>query len=88
MAGFADEAALSAKGLIEAAEATRNPYALSYALTAYGFAFRDTNSARALDVMHQALVIARDTGNRFNVSNAAQNLAYVEAQYGEPPGRS
>ena len=43
-----DEAMAAADGLIDAAEATRNPYALSFALFAYGFAFRDADPDRAL----------------------------------------
>ena len=39
----------AADGLIEAAEATGNPFALSFALLAYGFAFRDADPDRALD---------------------------------------
>ena len=39
----------AANGLIDAAEATRNPYALSFALLAYGFAFRDADPDRALE---------------------------------------
>ena len=35
-AGCADDAMAAATGLIAAAEATRNPYALSFALLAYG----------------------------------------------------
>ena len=35
----------AANGLIDAAEATRNPYVLSFALLAYGFAFRDADPA-------------------------------------------
>ena len=38
----------AADGLIDAAEATRNPYVLSFALFAYGFAFRDADPDRAL----------------------------------------
>jgi predicted ATPase len=83
-AGSADEAMAAANGLIGAAETTRNPYALSFALTAYGFAFRDADPARALDAMRRALVIARDSANSFNESNSAQNLAYVEAKHGDP----
>ena len=49
IAGSGDEAMAAADGLIEAAEATRNPYALSFALFAYGFAFRDADPVRALD---------------------------------------
>ena len=37
------EAMAAATGLIDAAEATRNPYALSFALMAYGLVFRDAN---------------------------------------------
>ncbi len=83
-AGRSDEAMAAAEGLVEAAEATRNPYAVSYALTADGFAFRDTDPPRALEAMRRALAISRDSGNRFNESNAAQNLAYIEAQHGDP----
>ena len=38
-----DEAMAAANGLIDAAEATRNPWALSFALLAYGIAFRDAD---------------------------------------------
>jgi predicted ATPase len=83
-AGFADEAMAAAKGLIEAAETTLNPHVLSFALTAYGFAFRDTDPIRALGAMRRGLVVARDNGNRFNETNLAQNLAQVEAHHGDP----
>jgi tetratricopeptide (TPR) repeat protein len=83
-AGSPDEAMAATKSLIEAAETTSNPYVLSFALTAYGFAFRDADPARALDAMRRALVIARDSDNGFNESNTAQNLAYVEAKHGDP----
>jgi predicted ATPase/class 3 adenylate cyclase len=83
-AGSPDEAMAATKGLIEAAETTSNPYVLSFALTAYGFAFRDTDPVRTLGAMRQGLEIARNSGNRFNETNAAQNLAQVEAQYGDP----
>jgi hypothetical protein len=82
--GSADEAVVAANGLIEAAEETNNPQVLSFALTAYGFAFRDADPVRALGAMRRALVIARDSGNRFNESNVAQNLAYLEAKHGDP----
>ena len=83
-AGSPDEAMAATKGLMEAAETTNNPYVLSFALTAYGFAFRDTDPEHALGAMRQALEIAQNSGNRFNESNAAQNLASLEAQYGDP----
>ena len=56
----------AATGLIDAAEATRNPYALSFALLAYGFAFRDADPDRALEALRRGLVIAQDSGNRYN----------------------
>ena len=46
--GSPDEAMATADGLIEAAEATHNPYALSFTLLAYGFAFCDADPDRAL----------------------------------------
>ena len=42
---------IAADGLIEAAEATGNPYVLSLALAAYGFAFRDADPVGALDAL-------------------------------------
>jgi hypothetical protein len=39
IAGAGDEARAAANGLIDAAEATHNPFAPSYALWAYGYAF-------------------------------------------------
>ena len=47
IAGSGDEARAAANGLIDAAEATRNPCALSYALLAYGIACRDADPVRA-----------------------------------------
>ena len=61
----------AANGLVDAAEATRNPRALSYALFAYGFAHRDTDPVRALDALRRGLAIAQDSGNRFNESALA-----------------
>ena len=74
----------AATGLIDAAEATRNPRVLSFALFAYGFAFRDTDPVRALDALRRGLMIAQDSGNRFNESHLASTLCRLEAQYGDP----
>ena len=73
----------AANGLIGAAEATRNPWALSFALFTYGFAFSDADSVRALDAVRQGLVIAKDSGNRANESNLAVVLGQLEAQHGD-----
>ena len=65
VAGAGEEARAAANGLIEAAEATHNPFALAYALYAYGSAFRDADPVRALEALRRGLVIAQDSGNRF-----------------------
>ena len=84
VAGSPEEAMAAATGLIDAAEATHNPCALSYALFAYGFAFRDADPVGALDAVRRGLVIAQDTGNRGNESYQADSLARLEAKYGDP----
>jgi hypothetical protein len=84
VAGSADEPMAAANGLIAAAEATRNPYALSFALFAYGLAFRDADPASALDAFRRGLVIAQDSGNRFNETQLAVGLSRLEAECGDP----
>ena len=78
----------AANGLIDAAEATRNPYALSFALLAYGFAFRDADPDRALDALRRGLVIAQDSGNRATRPILAASLARLEAELRRPAGRA
>jgi hypothetical protein len=81
-AGSDEEAIVAANGLIEAAEATGNPFMLSYAVTASGFALREADPVRALDACRRGLVIAQDSGNRFNESIPANILARLEAEHG------
>jgi tetratricopeptide (TPR) repeat protein len=83
-AGSVEEARAAATGLIDAAEATRNPSALSFALFTYGFAFRDADPDRARDALHQGLAIAQDSGNRAIESHLAMDLALLEAEHGNP----
>src|SRR6476659_10969613 len=61
-AGSGEEAMVAADGLIEAAEATGNPFVLSFVLAACGTAFGDTDPARAMDALGRGLVIAQDSG--------------------------
>ena len=84
IAGFEDEAMAATKGLIDAAEATRNPLLLSLALLAYGLACRNADPARALDTLRRGLVIAQDSGSRFTESNLAIILSQLEAKHGDP----
>jgi hypothetical protein len=84
MAGSAEEAVAAANGLIESAEATGNPFVVSFALTAYGFAFRDTDPVIAVDAFRRGLGIAQDSGNPFTESILALNLARLEAERADP----
>ena len=68
VAGSGGEAMDSADGLIEAAEATGNPFLLALALGAYGVAFRDADPVGALNALGRGLVIAQDSGNRAHAS--------------------
>ena len=79
-----DEAMAAANGLIDAAEATGNPFALSWALLTYGLAFRDADPDRALDALRRGLVIAQDSGNRSNETHLAAILCRLEAEHGDP----
>jgi len=82
-AGSGEEAMVAADGLIEAAEATGNPFVLSFVLAACGTAFGDTDPAHAMDALGRGLVIAQDSGNRFNASLLALNLSRLEATHGD-----
>ncbi|MGA9357881.1 MAG: adenylate/guanylate cyclase domain-containing protein, partial [Mycobacterium sp.] len=81
-AGSGGEARDCADGLIEAAEATRNPHMLASALTAYGVAFRAADPVGALHALGRSLVIAQDSGNRVGASVLANVLAQLEAKQG------
>jgi hypothetical protein len=84
MAGSRDEAITAADGVIDAAEPTGNPFALSFALLAEGIAYRDADPLRALDAYRRGLAIAQDSGTRFSESTLAGNLARLEVEHGEP----
>jgi predicted ATPase len=81
-AGCGGEAMDSADGVIEAAEATGNPSVLSFALGAYGLAFRDADPVGALTAVGRGLVIAQDSGDRAHASALAVFLARLEAEHG------
>ena len=84
VAGCGEEARAAANGLIEVAESTGNPAALSFALYAYGYAFGDADPAAALDAQRRGLVIAQESGNRNTETRIAGSLARLEAEYGDP----
>ena len=84
MAGSANEAMAAADGLIDAAEATCNPWVLSQALFTYGMACCDADPLHSRDALRRGLDVARDSGNRYNESNLAVVLGRLEAQHGDP----
>ena len=84
MAGSRDDAMAAAKDLIEAAEATRNPHVLCFTLLIYGMAHCDADPVPARDAMRRGLVIAHDSGNRYDESHLANVLGRLEARYGDP----
>jgi predicted ATPase len=83
-AGSYVEAMADARGLIEAAEATRNPYATSFALLAHSVAFREADPAGALDGLRRGLSVAEASGNRNTANHLTLNLSRQEAQHGDP----
>jgi hypothetical protein len=83
-AGAGDQARAAANGLIDAADATHNPFVLSFALHAYGYAFSDADPVRALEALRRGLVIAQDSGNRYAESVLAAIVCGVEAEHGDP----
>jgi predicted ATPase len=83
-AGCGEEARAAANGLIEAAEATQNPWVLSLVLYIHGHAFRDSDPAAARDAQRRGLVIARDSGNRYTELLLAVGLSGLEAGHGDP----
>jgi hypothetical protein len=82
-AGAFDEAMTAAEGLIEAAEATQNPFVLSIALLAYGLAVRDVDPVAARDALRRGMVLARDSGNRWSEAGLAAALSILEATHGD-----
>jgi predicted ATPase len=82
--GSIDEATVTANGLIEAAEASRNPCALAWALLACGYTFRDTDPARALEAVRRGVLIAEGSGNRLWHTSLLFMLSGLEAEHGDP----
>jgi tetratricopeptide (TPR) repeat protein len=84
VAGRIDEAMAAVDGLVDAADATGNPTAMSNARLADGYAFRNTDPGRALEALRRALVIARDCGSRWYESHVSILLSGLEAESGDP----
>jgi hypothetical protein len=83
VSGSTDEAMVTAKGLIEAAEAIGNPYVLAYSLFAYSWAVHNADPVRSAAALRRALVIAQDSGNRFLEDQLASFLSGLEDEHGD-----
>jgi predicted ATPase len=79
-----DEAVAAVDGLIEIAEATGNPAALSYALIAYGAALQEADPPRSLMAVRRGMRVAQASGVRANESILAMSLCKYETDHGEP----
>jgi len=84
MAGSGHEAMAVADGMVDGAEASSNPWALSQTLFMYGMACCDADPLRAGDALRRGLAIAQDSGNRYYESLLAIVLGRLEAQHGDP----
>jgi predicted ATPase len=78
-----EDAIAATTGLIEAAEATRNPWVLSLALFGFGAAFEHADPVGALKAIRRGLQVAEDSGNRGNGTFLAMLVARIEAEYGD-----
>ena len=78
-----DEAMVTANGLIDAAEASGNPWLLAYTLAVCGNVFRDTDPDRALEALRRSVLIAQDSGNRLYETQFLYWLARLEAEQGD-----
>jgi predicted ATPase len=83
VSGSTEEAMETANGLIAAAEAIGNPWVLAYALFAWGYAFRGSDSGRALELLRRCVLIAQDSGNRFFETQMSYWLCGLEAEEGD-----
>jgi hypothetical protein len=78
-----EDAIAATVGLIEAAEATRNPWTLSYALIAFGVAHLHADPVGALQAGRRGLQVAEDSGNRLTGTYLAMLVARIEVLYGD-----
>jgi predicted ATPase len=81
--GSIDEARVTADGLIDAAEASNNPWVLAYTLAVCGVAFGESDADRALEALRRSVLIARDSGNRLYETTFSYWLAGLEVEYGD-----
>ncbi len=84
--GADDEAMAACEGLLVAADATRNPQVICWALFAYGWAHRSADPAAAYDIHRRGMTVAQGSGNRWVESNIAVQLGAQAASSGDSVG--
>jgi tetratricopeptide (TPR) repeat protein len=82
-AGARTEAMATARGLVDAAKTIANPFGLSFALLTYGIVWCDADPVRAREALRRGLVIAHDSGNRYNESHLTNVLGRLEERHGD-----
>jgi hypothetical protein len=83
VAGRYDEALAAADGLIAAAEATENPYVLSFVLWVYGYALREVHPVEAMHALRRGMIVAKETGNRTNLTYLSAVVSLLECTHGD-----
>ena len=86
--GSRDEAIAAADGLIDAAEATRQPVCALAGAARIWVRLPRSRSCRALDALRRGLVLAQDSGNRNNESNICDDYCLTEAELRRLAGRA
>jgi hypothetical protein len=81
--GLTSEAEAFAADLIQDSEASRNPMAMSWALLAYGYAFRESDPIRARDALRRGLLVAQESDNRMSETILAMTLGRAEWETGD-----
>ncbi len=78
------QAIAAAKDLLDDADATPNPWKRSFVRLTYGIACCDADPQGARDAMRSGLVIAQDSGNRYNETHLASVLGRLDSEHGDP----
>jgi predicted ATPase len=78
-----EDAIAATTGLVEAAETTGNPWALSFALLGFGAAHLHADPAGALQAGRRGLQVAEGSGNRLTGTTLATVVARMEGEYGD-----
>jgi len=82
--GRAEEARALAEPTMDAARALGNPYWIAYGLTGYARAFAETDPARSMEIVHDAIEYDRHHRLVYFEMSLLRDLAGLEAALGEP----